>query len=386
MMKENLSAVYCIGAEDRTLDLFESQYSLPYGMSYNSYLIRDEKIAVLDTVDGRVTQAWQEKLLTALAGRRPDYLIISHMEPDHAANVRNLSDQYPEMRIVCSAKAAAMLNQFFDFDWSGRCQVVKEGDVLALGEHTLHFMMAPMVHWPEVMVTYEEKEKILFSADAFGKFGVTDAPEDWFNEARRYYFNICGKYGSPVQTLLKKVAALDIQAIYPLHGPVLKAPLEAYIHAYSLWSSYAPEEDGVFIAYASIYGHTAQAAKLLAEKLQDKGVKVSLCDLTRTEVSYAVGEAFRYSKMVLAASSYDAGIFPPMENFLSHLKSKTYQKRVVALMENGSWAPVSGKLMRSQLEAMKEVTICDPMVSIKSSLKEDSMAVLDLLAAHLLNQ
>ncbi len=380
-------SILYIGADDRDLDLFESQYVVPNGVSYNSYVILDEKVAVMDTVDARRREAWLENLEQALAGRKVDYLVVSHMEPDHAANIKVLAEKYPDMKVVGNAKTFPMISQFFDMDLSGRSVVVKEGDTLSLGSHELTFVMAPMVHWPEVMVSYEKSEKILFSADGFGKFGALDAEEDWACEARRYYFNIVGKYGAQVQSLLKKAAGLDIAMICPLHGPILKENLEYYIGKYNTWSSYQPEDEGVLVAYASIHGNTRQAAIKMKEILEAKGAKkVAITDLSRDDMAEAVEDAFRYDKMVLAAATYDGGIFPCMEDFLHHLKSKNFQKRRVALMENGSWAPVAAKQMRSLLEQMKEISVCEKTVSIKSAMKEANVAEMEALAEELLAQ
>lgn len=375
-----------IGVDDKTIDLFESQYIVPNGVSYNSYVIMDEKIAIMDTVDRRGTQGWLENLEAALDGKTPDYLVVLHMEPDHSANVKNLAEKYPTMKIVGNAKTFTIMGQFFDgFDFSDRSVVVKEGDTLDLGTHKLTFMMAPMVHWPEVMVAYESTEKILFSADGFGKFGALDAEEDWACEARRYYFNIVGKYGVQVQNLLKKAATLDIQTICPLHGPILKENLGYYLNLYDIWSSYGVEAEGVFIAYASIHGNTAAAAQKMAEILKAKGApKVAIADLSRADVAECVEDAFKYGKVILAASSYDAGVFPPMEDFLHHLKSKNYQKRRIGLIENGTWAPCSGKVMRSILETMKSIDICDTVVTIKSSMKADNVVAMEQLADEIL--
>lgn len=380
------NSILYVGADDKTLDLFESQYLVPNGVSYNSYVILDEKVAVMDTVDQRATEEWLANVEQALAGRTIDYLVVSHMEPDHGANIKNLMDRYPKMQVVGNVKTFAMIQQFFDVDMNGRSVVVKEGDTLDLGVHTLQFFMAPMVHWPEVMVTYEQKEKILFSADGFGKFGALDAEEDWTCEARRYYFNIVGKYGAQVQALLKKAATLDVRMICPLHGPILKENLEYYIGKYDLWSKYEPEDEGVFIAYASIHGNTAEAAKKLAKILEDKGAKrVAIADLSRDDMAEAVEDAFRHSHMVVASATYDGGLFPCMEAFLSHLKAKNYQKRTVALMENGSWAPMAAKKMREHLEGMKTVTICEPVVTIKSAMNGNTVKAMEELAEHLLN-
>ncbi len=374
-----------IGADDRDLDLFESQYVIPNGVSYNSYVILDEKVTVMDTVDARRREEWLENLEQALAGRTVDYLVVSHMEPDHAANIQALAEKYPNMQLVGNAKTFPMLQQFFDMDLTGRTLVVKEGDTLNLGSHELTFVMAPMVHWPEVMVSYEKSEKILFSADGFGKFGALDAEEDWACEARRYYFNIVGKYGAQVQALLKKAAGLEIAMICPLHGPILKENLGYYLGKYETWSSYQPEDEGVLVAYASIHGNTKKAAIRMKEILEAKGAKkVAVADLSRDDMAEAIEDAFRYDKMVLAAATYDGGMFPCMEDFLHHLKSKNFQKRTVALMENGSWAPMAAKTMKGVLEQMKEITICDKIVSIKSTMKEATIPEMEALAEELL--
>ena len=374
-----------IGADDTEIDLFENQYPVPNGVSYNSYVILDEKIAVMDTADHRVTDQWLGNLERELDGKTPDYLVISHMEPDHAGSIQILAQKYPEMKLVGNAKTFPMIGQFFTVPGlEERKVVVKEGESLSLGSHTLHFYMAPMVHWPEVMVTYESSEKVLFSADGFGTFGAISRNEEWIAEARRYYINIVGKYGMPVQTLLKKAAGLDIAVICPLHGPVLKENLGYYIEKYDIWSSYRPEEEGVVIACASIYGNTAKAARRLEEILKEKGAKnVVYYDVCRTDVAELVEAAFRYDKMVLAAASYDGGVFPPMENFLHHLKAKTYQNRKVALMENGSWGPTANKTMRGVLEGMKNVTICENTVTIRSVMNESTEAALEAMAEEL---
>lgn len=383
-MKISNSVVY-IGVNDKTIDLFESQYKVPNGVSYNSYVILDEKVAVMDTVDKRVTEQWLEKLSQALNGRSVDYLVVSHLEPDHASNIQKLAELYPNMKIVGNAKIFSMLPQFFTMDLSDRSVVVKEGDTLSLGSHTLQFFMAPMVHWPEVMVEYEQSEKILFSADGFGKFGALDVEEDWTDEARRYFINIVGKYGTQVQNLLKKAATLDIQTICPLHGPVLKENLGYYIDKYLTWSSYEPEEEGVVIAYASIHGNTAKAAEKMAEILKEKGAKaVRSFDLARDDMAEAVSEAFRYDKLILMSPTYDGALFPCMEDFLYHLKVKTYKKRTVGIVENGSWAPMAGKLMKAYLETLKDIQICEPVVSIKSVMKEADEKNLETLAEALL--
>lgn len=374
-----------IGADDKDIDLFESQYVVPNGVSYNSYVILDEKVAVMDTVDARRREEWLDNLDKALDGRTVDYLIVSHMEPDHAANIQVLAEKYPQMKVVGNAKTFPMIGQFFDIDLSERSVIVAEGDTLNLGIHTLTFVMAPMVHWPEVMVAYESSEKILFSADGFGKFGTLDTEEDWACEARRYYFNIVGKYGTQVQALLKKAAGLDIQMICPLHGPILKENLDYYIGKYQVWSSYEPEDEGILVAYASIHGNTRKAAIKLKEILEAKGAKkVVITDLSRDDMAEAIEDAFRYDKMVLASATYDGGLFPCMEDFLHHLKSKTYRKRTVALMENGSWAPIAAKAMRAVLEQMKDITICDKVVTIKSAMKDHTIADMEALAEELL--
>lgn len=377
-----------IGADDTTLDLFESQYIVPNGVSYNSYIIMDEKIAVMDTVDQRKTDEWFDNLNKALDGKTPDYLVVSHLEPDHAANIQNFVEKYPTAKLVLSIKAKAMMPQFFEIDnLDDICITVKEGDTLELGEHKLTFIMAPMVHWPEVMVEYEEKEKILFSADGFGKFGALSADEDWACEARKYYFNIVGKYGAPVQTLLKKAANLDIKTICPLHGPILKENLEYYIDKYNTWSSYQPEDEGVLVAYASIHGNTEKAAKLIAKTLEEKGApKVAITDLTRDDMAEAIEDAFRYSKLIIAASSYDGGVFPPMEDFLNRLSHKAYQNRTVGLVENGSWAPCAARAMKGFVENMKNITICDNTVTIKSTLKDADMDNVNALVDEILNK
>lgn len=374
-----------IGVDDKDIDLFESQYIVENGIAYNSYLILDEKIAVMDTVDKRKTDEWYKNLESALDGKSPDYLVISHLEPDHASNIKTLSEKYPEMKLVGNVKTFNMLPQFYDFDLDGKTVTVKEGDTLDLGCHKLNFFMAPMVHWPEVMVTYESTEKVLFSADGFGKFGALDTDEDWACEARRYYFNICGKYGVQVQNLLKKAATLDIKTICPLHGPILSENLEYYINLYDKWSKYEPETDGVFIAYASIHGNTKQAALKLYDILKSKtDKKISIADLSRSDIAEDVEDAFRYSKMIVAAPTYDGGVFPIMNDFLHHLEIKAYKNRKVGIIENGSWAPMAGKVMTSYFEKMKNVDIVPTKISIRSSLKEDSTALLEQLADEIL--
>ncbi len=384
-MKNFSDSVKYIGADDKDLDLFESQYPIPNGVSYNSYVIIDEKIAVMDTIDARKTDEWLANLERELGGRTPDYLVISHLEPDHAANIKTFTDKYPSAALVGSAKTFAMLPQFFDIDDSVEKIAVKEGDTLSLGSHELTFIMAPMVHWPEVMVEYEKSEKILFSADAFGKFGALDTDEDWACEARRYYFNIVGKYGGPVQTLLKKAAALDIKTICPLHGPVLTENLGYYIDLYNTWSSYKPETDGVFIACASVYGNTKNAALKLKEILESRGVKVAFSDITRDDMAEAVEDAFKYSKTVLAASSYDGGVFPPMETLLCHLKAKAFQNRKIGIIENGSWAPCAARVMKAAVEGMKNISVCENTVTVKSAFKESDIPALEALADELLS-
>ena len=370
-----------IGVDDKDIDLFESQYVVPNGVSYNSYLIMDEKIAVMDTVDKRGQKEWEQKLMRELDGKTPDYLVISHLEPDHAGSIARLMEMFPDITLVSNAKTFSMLPQFFDAPAEDKTVTVKEGDTLSLGTHTLKFFMAPMVHWPEVMVTYEESEKTLFSADGFGKFGALDTDEDWACEARRYYFNICGKYGMPVQALLKKAATLDIQRICPLHGPILEENLEYYINLYNTWSSYTPENKGVLIAYASIHGNTRKAAEKLAELIRAKGEeKVVVSDLAREDMAEVIEDAFRYDRMVLAAASYDASVFPCMHTFLSKLQVKSYQKRTVGILENGSWAPTAAKTMKAMLEPMRDITLLEPVVTIKSTLKDENMADVEALA------
>ena len=370
-----------IGADDKTLDLFESQYLIPNGVSYNSYLILDEKVAVMDTVDMRATGEWLRNMDRELQGKEPDYLIVSHMEPDHAANIEMLARRYPKMQIVANAKTFPMMEQFFNLDVSDRKVVVAEGDTLSLGKHTLQFFMAPMVHWPEVMVTYEQSEKILFSADGFGTFGSLDANEEWIAEARKYYINIVGKYGNPVQALLKKASGLDIQMICPLHGPALKENLGYYIEKYQIWSSYEPEEKGVVVAYASIHGNTAAAASEMVEMLKKRGEQtVKLYDLSRADMADVIEAAYQYDRLVLMAASYDAGVFPCMEDFLCHLVSKKFQKRKVGIVENGSWAPTAARVIKAKLGEMKDITIAEPVVTIKSTLNAESRAEMEKLA------
>ncbi len=383
-MKVTISdAVKYIGVDDKTIDLFESQYVVPEGVSYNSYLILDEKVALMDTVDVRGMQEWEKNLTEALGGRKVDYLVIQHLEPDHAGSIGRLLELYPDVTLVGNAKTFAMLPQFFDIDPDVKKLTVAEGDTLSLGSHTLTFVMAPMVHWPEVMVSYESTEKILFSADGFGKFGALDAEDEegWACEARRYYFNIVGKYGAPVQALLKKAANLDIQMICPLHGPILKEDLGYYIGLYDTWSSYKPENKGVLVAYASIHGNTAKVAEKFAEMLRERGVeKVVVSDLAREDMAEVIKDAFRYDRMVVAGASYDGGVFPCMQDFLHHLQSKAYQNRTVGIIENGSWGPTAGRTMKAILETMKNVTIVDPMVTIKSTMKDADIPALEALA------
>ena len=377
-----------IGVDDLDIDLFESQYVVPEGMSYNSYLIDDEKIAVLDTADARKGEEWKANLTTALNGRQPDYLVAHHMEPDHSALIAWMLETYPNLQLVCSAQAVKMLSNFFDgVDFTGRVMTVKEGDTLALGKHTLQFIGAAMIHWPEVIMSYDTTDKVLFSADAFGKFGaLVHETDDWACEARRYYFNICGKYGSQVQIAMKKIAALDVQAICPLHGPVLKDEAQAEaVRLYDTWSKYEPENEGILIAYASIHGGTAKAAERLGEILREKGAKkVVVSDLSREDMAEVIEDAFRYPTVVVAASSYDAGVFPVMHDFLYHLQIKNYQKRKFGIIENGSWAPTAGKVMKGMIEAMKDCEIVEPMVTIRSRMKAGDEALLEQLADSLL--
>ena len=373
-----------IGVDDRETDLFEGQYIIPNGVSYNSYVIFDEKIAVMDTVDKIATDKWVENLEKALNGKAPDYLVISHMEPDHASNVKLFAEKYPNAKLVGNAKTFAYMPQFFNLNVDDRKVVVKEGDTLELGQHTLTFIMAPMVHWPEVMVAYDSKDKVLFSADGFGKFGALDADEDWACEARRYYFNIVGKYGAQVQALLKKTASLDIQTICPLHGPILNENLSYYIDKYDIWSSFRPEDKGVMIAYGSMHGNTKQAALELKALLEERGVqKVAVADLTRDDMAEAIEDAFRYDRLVVACPTYDGALFPAVEDFLYHLKIKNYQSRRVALIENGTWAPMAGKKMKEYFEGMKNITLCDTVVTVKSTLNEASAEQLKALADEL---
>lgn len=376
-----------VGVDDKTLDLFESQYIIPNGVSYNSYLIKDDKNLLMDTVDKRKTDEWLKNVEEALGEEKLDYLVISHLEPDHSAGIKTLMERYPEMKVVGNKKTFDMFPQFLNVDFSNRNIIVAEGEELNIGKHTLKFFMAPMVHWPEVMVTFEQTEKILFTADGFGKFGALDTEEDWACEARRYYFNIVGKYGMQVQQLLKKVANLDIKTICPLHGPILKENLEYYINKYDIWSKYEPEDDGVFIAYNSIHGRTKEAVEKLAEILnQDGAKKVSISDLARDDMAEAIEDAFRYDKLIVACPTYDAGLFPYMEKFLRHLKHKNYQNRKVGIIENGSWAPMAGKCMESIIKEMKNVNICSPIVTIKTTMNEKNIEDLKDLSKNILGK
>ena len=377
-------AVRYAGADDTTIDLFEGQYPVPHGVSYNSYVILDDKIAVMDTVDKRATDTWLENLDGVLQDRKPDYLVIQHLEPDHAGSIGRLIEKFPDMQLVGNAKTFTMLPKYFPGDYSNRSVTVKEGDTLSLGSHTLTFVMAPMVHWPEVMVSYESSEKILFSADGFGTFGALSSGESWDEEAARYYLNIVGKYGAQVQALLKKAAGLDIQTICPLHGPVLRENLGYYIGKYDRWSRYEPEEDAVLVAYASIHGNTAQAARMMGEILEKKGAKVKLIDLCREDQAIGVEYAFRYSRMIAMSPTYDGGLFPAMDHFMAHLRDKTYRSRKVALIENGSWAPSAAKWMRGYLEAMKDIEICPTVHTIQGAVKDTDIAAMEQIADELL--
>ena len=372
-----------VGVNDHEVDLFEGQYVVPNGMAYNSYVILDEKIAVMDTVDKNFGREWLQNLTNVLDGRKPDYLVVQHMEPDHSANIDVFLKAYPEAIVVSSAKAFAMMKNFFGTDYADRRIVVGEGDTLSLGKHTLTFVTAPMVHWPEVIVTYDAYDKVLFSADGFGKFGALDAEEDWACEARRYYIGIVGKYGAQVQALLKKAATLDIQTICPLHGPVLTENLGYYINLYDIWSSYRVESEGVVIAYTSVYGNTKAAAELLAKKLEEKGQKVALNDLARCDMAEAVEDAFRYGKLVLATTTYNGDIFPFMKEFIHHLTERNYQDRTIGLMENGSWAPVAARIMKGMFEKSKNITFAENSVKILSALSDDNRAQIDALAEEL---
>ena len=374
-----------VGVNDHDLDLFEAQYAVPHGMSYNSYVITDEKVAVLDSVEARFGGAWLENIARVLGSRQPDYLIVQHMEPDHSANIRLFLERYPQAAVVASAKALAMMKGFYGDCGEGRSLTVKDGDTLPLGGRTLRFIAAPMVHWPEVMMTYDEKEGVVFSADAFGKFGALDCPEPWEDEARRYYFGIVGKYGAQVQGVLRKLSALTVTAIAPLHGPVLTDNLPRALELYGIWSSYAPENDGVTIAYASVYGHTREAADLLAERLSAQGLSVRLFDLARCDWAEAVAQAFASRRLVLAATTYNADVFPCMRAFIGHLTSRGYKGRTVALMENGSWAPQAAKVMQTLLEGSKDITLLEPAVRILSALSNESRAQLEQLAQAIAN-
>lgn len=376
-----------VGVNDHAVDLFEGQYKVPGGMSYNSYVILDEKTAVLDTVDAHFTDEWLRNVAAALDGRQPDYLIVHHMEPDHSANIAEFLKVYPQATVVATAKALAMMGEFFEgLDLTGRTLAAANGGTLSLGAHELNFVFAPMVHWPEVMFSYESSEKVLFSADGFGKFGALDVEEDWVPEARRYYIGIVGKYGVQVQNVLKKAAALDIAVIAPLHGPVLRGDLGLYLEKYNAWSSYTPEEDGILIAYTSVYGHTKAAAELLAQTLAEKGAKVPvvLCDLARADMSSAVADAFRYSKLVLATTTYNGDVFPFMRELLDHLAERNFQKRAVGLIENGAWAPMAAKVMQGKLAACKELQMLEPVVTVRSALNDASRAQVAALADALL--
>ena len=373
-----------IGVNDHQIDLFEGQYVVPNGMSYNSYVILDEKVAVMDTVDQYFGDEWLKNLEAALEGRKPDYLVIHHMEPDHSANIANFLEHYPETIIVSSAKAFTMVKQFFGYDYADRRIVVGEGDTLSLGKHVLSFVTAPMVHWPEVIMAYDLTDKILFSADAFGKFGALDVEDEWDCEARRYYIGIVGKYGAQVQALLKKAAGLEINMICPLHGPVLKENLGHYINLYDIWSSYRVESDGILIAYTSIYGHTKKAVDLLAQKLEAKGQKVTVADLARDDMAEAVEDAFRYGKLVLATTTYNGDMFPFMKDFINHLTERNFQNRTVAFIENGSWAPVAGKFMKKMLENSKNLTFTDATVKIFSAMNEKNVEEIDALVEELI--
>ena len=386
MIKNITEKIKYIGVDDTDIDLFESQYIVPNGVSYNSYVILDEKVAVMDTVDLRKCDEWLNNLATALEGRTPDYLIVQHLEPDHAGSIAKVLERYPAMQIVASDKAVKMMPQFFyDVNFEGRIIGVKEGGTLSLGGRTLHFAMAPMVHWPEVMVTYDSSEKVLFSADGFGKFGALAHDEEWAYEARRYYFNICGKYGAPVQALLKKAAQLDIAIICPLHGPILTENLGYYIGLYDTWSKYEPEDEGVLVAYASIHGNTAEVAKKFADILRAKGAKkVVVSDLSRSDIAEVVEDAFRYSRLVVAAASYDSDVFPPMHDFLHHLAIKGFCKRRIGIIENGSWAPSAGRAMRNIIDRFKDVEVIEDMVTIVSRMKPADMPALERLADEIL--
>lgn len=386
-MKFNLTnKIEYIGVNDKTLDLFESQYIIPNGVSYNSYIIKDEKNVVMDTVDKRATNEWLENIETSLNEENIDYLVISHLEPDHSANIQLIAEKYPNMKIILNQRTESMMKQFFDMDLSSRYIIVKEGDIIDIGEHKLQFFMAPMVHWPEVMMTYEQTEKILFSADGFGKFGTLDTEEDWTCEARRYYFNIVGKYGAQVQQLLKKVSKLDIKMICPLHGSILKENLNYYINKYDTWSSYKPEDDGVLVAYNSIHGNTRKAVENLEEMLKENGAKkVVVSDLSREDMADVIENAFRYDKLIIASPTYDAGLFPTTEKFLRHLKHKNYQSRKIGIIENGSWAPMAAKLMKDIISDMKDIKVCNTVVTIKTRLNDETKQKMEDLVKEILN-
>ena len=386
-MKFNITnSVEYIGVNDRTIDLFESQYIVPNGVSYNSYIIKGQKNIIMDTVDKRATNEWVENLEGSLQGEYADYLVISHLEPDHSANIKLLAEKYPNMKIILNKKTSDMMAQFFDMDLSDRYIIVKEAEVLEIGEHKLQFFMAPMVHWPEVMVTYEQTEKMLFTADAFGKFGTLDTEEDWACEARRYYFNIVGKYGAQVQLLLKKVANLDVKTICPLHGPILKENLEYYVNKYDVWSSYKPEDEGVLIAYNSIHGNTSKVVETLEEILKENGVrKVVASDLARSDIAEVVEDAFRYDKLIIATPTYDARLFPTTELFLRELKHKNYQNRKVGIIENGSWAPMAAKNIQEIIKDMKNIDVCNTIITIKTRLNEANKEQMKILAKEILN-
>jgi len=385
--KKVTDTIKYIGVDDKTLDLFESQYVVPNGISYNSYIIKDEKIVVMDTVDKRKKKEWLNNLEEELNGKKIDYLVISHLEPDHSSVIKELTEKYPNMKLVGNNLTFKMLPQFFDINLEDRQVIVKEKDTLNIGKHKLQFFMAPMVHWPEVMVTYEQTEKILFTADGFGKFGALDTDEDWACEARRYYFNIVGKYGMQVQALLKKVATLDIKMICPLHGPILKENLDYYINKYDIWSSYKPEDEGILIAFNSIHGNTANAVKRLQEILIEAGAeKVVVSDLAREDMAEVIEDAFRYDKMILACPTYDAGLFPVMEKFLRHLKHKNYQNRIVGIIENGSWAPAAAKNMKELLEQMKDIKIVEPIIHIKTKLNKENITEMEKLVKEILKK
>ncbi|MBP3463457.1 MAG: FprA family A-type flavoprotein [Clostridia bacterium] len=384
-MKKITDTISYVGVNDRTIDLFESQYIVPNGVSYNSYIIHDEKTTIMDTVDKRATEEWLEKVEKDLKGEKPTYLVVSHLEPDHSANIEKITDKYPEMKIILSQKAASMLPQFIQKDMQEKLIIVKETEKISLGKHILQFFMAPMVHWPEVMVTYEKTEKILFSADGFGKFGTLDTDEPWDCEARRYYFNIVGKYGAQVQILLKKASTLDIKTICPLHGPILTENLEHYINKYDLWSSYEPEDDGVLIAYNSIHGNTKEAVIELEKILKENGAKkVVISDLSRADMAETIEDAFRYDKLVIVSPTYDAGLFPTTEKFLRHLKHKNYQNRKIALIENGSWAPMAAKCMKEIISELKNITLIENIVTIKTKMTEKNKEEMNQLAKSLL--